>query len=364
MERLTPDMNLDAACAFVDAVEHDADEMRAGVAEDVASGRCFPDGMMPDPAIDYFPSGSNRPAEIRGLFRACENIGVTAHQVSANAEAELHQLAGHMVKVFIDSGAFSEVDLEHGPPRVVAPISEKEWSARLALYARLAFSLRDQLYCVAPDQVAFQKETLERLERYARHMKLVRGLFAHVIVPIQKGALSMAEFDRRAEKILGFSYIRGIPLKKDATKPRDLSAFLRERKPRAIHFLGLGIYSKGYDQLVAACRRAHPAVLITCDSARIPAVVGWGKDGASPRAYTKYRADISAADETLDTDQVCEEATRRTFADESRGRELDARNAGWFDRELYGTWEESQRERGLPTQRPGEQSELPLEEVG
>jgi hypothetical protein len=172
---------------------------------------------------DYFPSGSNHAGEIRGFTDAGMGVGVSAKHVDAAAVRELEALAGTGKKVFVDSGAFEEIkfnaprkntrrkkgkkkgtlprpdlpegslflprpDLPEGVPFDVKPMTPEIWDRVLGLYDRLTDSLGTQAYIVAPDKVADQGVTLERLTRYAERVKGARDKGANVIVAIQKGA--------------------------------------------------------------------------------------------------------------------------------------------------------------------------------
>ena len=238
----------------------------------------------------YFASGSNRPLEIRGLARAGADIGVAAPEVSAAAEAELHALAGSEVLVFIDSGAFSEVTFTAEGPKVVKPITAEAWTELLSLYGRLADSLGDQLWLVAPDQVGSQTVSLERLERYADQVRALRATGARILVPIQKGELTQAAFAAEVDRVLGFSdWIPAMPCKKAATTAEELAAFVAERKPAHVHLLGLGIRSRSLAAYLPAFE--GNATSVSLDACWITANVGLTngpKNG--PRRLTAARA--------------------------------------------------------------------------
>lgn len=236
---------------------------------------------------DYFASGSNHRGEIQGFHALGWNVGVAAPELTADAERELHSLAGKGTKVFVDSGAFSEIGFGPDGPFVKEPITDEEWNKRLALYERLAETLGPQLYAVAPDKVAFQDETLERLEKHAERVKKIREKGANILVPIQKGRRSMAEFDREAQRILGDdNFVRSIPMKKDATSTEELRAFLAEVKPARVHLLGLGPESGRYPEVAKAISEVSPTTVVTLDSVRITAAVGRDGKGGKPRRLT------------------------------------------------------------------------------
>lgn len=243
----------------------------------------------------YFASGSNHEGEIQGFASIGMNVGVAAPETGKAAEAALKKLAGTGTKVFVDSGAFSEIGFGPQGPYVKEPITDDEWNKRLDLYARLADSLGSQLYAVAPDKVAFQDDTYARLEKYARRIYQLRKRGANILVPLQKGALSLAEFDMKVEMLLGPDYIRAIPMKKDATTTADFEEFLRERQPKQIHLLGLGPQSDRYIEVMEAVRTLSPHTEVFLDSVRVTAGVERPKqkpDGS----WTKPRKLTAAQD--------------------------------------------------------------------
>lgn len=238
----------------------------------------------------YFASGSNRPADIRGFAAIGHAIGVAAHEVTANAEKELVALRGRGVRVFVDSGAFSEVEFGSAGVSVVAPIDDAGWRDRLALYRRLAVALGPQVYVVAPDRIGDQEETLRRLSRYAPELRELRALGANVLVPVQKGTKSQAAFVRDVEEAIGFSdFVHAIPSKKKATTVEELRAYLEEVRPARVHFLGLGLKNANAPAVLAALEEFVPGVDASFDSNLIAANVGRGKDGKNPRALTRAR---------------------------------------------------------------------------
>ena len=191
-------------------------------------------------------------------------------------DAEIETLKASGSQVFVDSGAFGEVRFDPQAGRMVdvRPITDADWHTRLDAYDRIAAALGSSCYLVAPDKVGDQAETLRRLARYAPRVRALRELGANVIVPLQRGELSGAEFDRECSRILGFSdYVRGIPSKKAAATVEEIAELSRSLPADArIHLLGLGPFGERYGKVIAAIDRA-PA-LVFCDSVRIKALVG------------------------------------------------------------------------------------------
>lgn len=231
-----------------------------------------------DPAdqVIAFASGSNHAGEIRGFAAVGQPVGVAADECRRACEGALIALAGTGLPVFVDSGAFSEVTFGPTGPRVVKPISHQDWLDRLAMYKRLADVLGDQLYAVAPDMVGFQNETLERLRKYRPQIAAIRKAGAHILVPFQRGSMSLPEFDRRVRDALGFSdYVVAFPMKKGATEPEAIEAFLDYRKPREIHLLGLGAKNPRATGVLSMIQEKSPETAISIDSNKLKAYVGW-----------------------------------------------------------------------------------------
>lgn len=240
----------------------------------------------------YFASGSNRVPEIRGLGKAGADVGVTVPRLSPAAEEEILRLAGSEVAIFVDSGAFSEVrfDADAGG-FVIDParhITHRQWKQILALYKRLGGVLRDQLWVVAPDRVGSQDETLLRLRRYAREIRELQDLGVQILVAMQKGDRSQAEFAALVDEALGFTdWLPALPCKKAATAPDEVRRFLDARRPPHVHLLGLGIRNRQAPQYMEAFAREGCTASVSMDSCWIAANVG--RQGRRPRRFTRAR---------------------------------------------------------------------------
>lgn len=229
-----------------------------------------------------FASGSNRPADIRSLELAGAAIGVNALERSANALEELKRTT---VPVFVDSGAFSEVDHKL---RVVAPILPETWRRILGTYLELGRALGSRLSVVAPDRVGDQVHTLDLLEEHKDDLRRLDELGVRVLVPMQRGMASQAGFFRVVREALrGIRWVPAIPGKKSATTAAELEVFAANVDFDDIHILGVGPRSRAYPELLAAIRRHAPRAMVTIDSAWIPAHVGRG--GKRPRLLTACR---------------------------------------------------------------------------
>jgi len=243
--------------------------------------------LEPAPAA-YFASGSNRPAEIRGLALAGADIGVVVTELSTVAIEELKTLAGTDVAVFVDSGAFSEVKWNdtRGAFDVVKPISDKRWELIMNVYEELAVALGDQLSVVAPDRVGNQRLTLALIARHAGQLMKLRELGAKVLVPIQKGELSQAQFGAAINGRIGPRWwIPAMPCKKAATTPAEVARYVEVMAPRHVHLLGVGIRNRKAQAYADAF--AGTETSFSMDSCWIAANAG--RSEAKPRRFTAAR---------------------------------------------------------------------------
>ena len=238
------------------------------------------------PRVTVFASGANEAREIRGFRLAGVPVGVAVSHVR---EAAILELLNQPFPVFADSGAFSEVAIDVQGVHVVAPISHDEWLRRLAIYRRLACRLGGRLSVVAPDRVADQAVTLDRLTRYRPQMEEIAGLGSEIMIPVQNGQLSPAEFYRQAVEASGLSLVPAMPMKKAATAFDGVLAFVREIQPRRIHLLGIGYETRRARRLVELLLSADPELLVSMDSNRIRAVTG--KDRKMTTLETQMRSE-------------------------------------------------------------------------
>jgi hypothetical protein len=252
----------------------------------------------------YFVSGASAPADVRGLAHFSVPLGVSVSELSKPA---LRVLLGYwarpLLRVFVDSGAFSEVDRRGA---VVAPITDDAWVARVRVMHQIAAAFGPpagedygpRVWVVAPDRVGDQPETLRRLALHAEAMRACRALGARVVVPIQRGALTAAAFDAACCEALGFGdFTRGIPGNKVAMPAEELEGFLRARRPDRVHLLGVGPRGATYEPLTTLVRRVLGEVEMSCDSNAIAASVGKTNGaGGGPRAVTNWQNDMKRGD--------------------------------------------------------------------
>lgn len=318
-----------------------------------------------DIRASYYASGSNRPGHIQGFSDLGQAVGVAAPDLDREGEDALHALAGTGVQVFVDSGAFSEVEfnvphkcsssaackagecvgngelprveLPVGAPFTAAPIEHADWLRILDLYARLALSLGDQLHVVAPDKVAHADETLARLRRYQPRLCELLDLGAHVLCVAQgtpEGAevpeqlrVDHVEVDREIERILGRSdYTRALPCKKNATSVAQVRRFAAQRRPERLHCLGLGIRNHDAARVAQAIVDESPDTLLSFDSCLLRESCGKANGRASHPAEThKGRRLLTAAKDIV--------AARDGFSPRTKDQE-------WHRRAIRLAWDE------------------------
>ncbi len=307
-------------------------------------------------AAEHFTSGVNDPGEARGLAMSGRHFGITCSDIRTGLVDELELYTHCLQRLFVDSGAFSEVDFpKNAAPVAARPIQHETWIARLELAARLADTFGPRCYVVAPDRVGCQATTLERLARYAPHVAAIAARRAQIIVPVQKGALPMSEMFRQACEILGLRQlpIAGVPMKKDATSLDDLAELVRSLPwfGARIHLLGLGPKAKNgyFAKVVRVIKSIRPNVAITSDATQaIRGEVGRtnarhgvrGDDAPGGRRRLTVAQDRAHAMGLRGSEKKA--AGIAMVGGIERDLELEAANAaGWFDVELFDNVEEA-----------------------
>jgi hypothetical protein len=226
------------------------------------------------------------------MARVGMDVGVAAPHVTAASEAELVALAGTDVQVFVDSGAFSEVEFSPavGGFVVADEITDAEWLDRLALYQRLGAALGSQAWLVAPDQVGSQDVTLARLARFAPQLASIAATGARLMVVAQKGAMTQAAFYQAAVEASGLAglpnVVAALPCKKAATTPAEVALFVAASGAPHVHLLGKGPQARDVGAYLAPFATCEASVSL--DSCWITANAGLTNGrGGDARRYTK-----------------------------------------------------------------------------
>lgn len=299
---------------------------------------------------EHFNSAINDKGEIRGVVGSGRHVGITASVMRPGMLRELAIGRHSLTRLFVDSGAFAEVDRKD-VFKIVKPITHVVWKKRLKLYRWAAATYRDRAYLVAPDQVANQVVTMERMRRYALDIAFCASYGAQIIVPVQKGAMPMGEFYALAVTALCLRFdqaIAGIPMMKDATSLAELREFC-EALPwfgARIHLLGIGPKARGgrFWKAIDAIKSVRPNCKVTSDSALVIGIVGSsnGPKG-TPRIYTKLQAEARA--KGMKGSDAKEYALMGEGFAKLDANRVRAEDAGWFDEELYDSAEEARAHR-------------------
>lgn len=233
----------------------------------------------------WYCSGASQLADMLGLADAQHPLGVCIPVLSAPARRALRDLD---VPAFLDTGAFSEVEIGPGGPVVTRPMDEATWDRITVIGLELVRARRASTLLVAPDRVGDQAVTIERLARWAGRMREAEDAGAVVVLPCQRGAMPLHVFAREAIAAAGLrAPALGIPGNKAAASPLEVGAVVSTSRPAALHLLGCGPERRHTGRLVAAARRAGHAGPITCDSSGIVALVGRANGpGGRPRPLT------------------------------------------------------------------------------
>ncbi len=250
----------------------------------VARGLEFPFGPLAAPTLPiepvaYFASGSNHAGEIAAFADLGHDIGVSAREIGPTGIAALLALAGTDVQVFADSGAFGERDRKTF--ELTKPMTELDWDRVLGIYDQLSV-LGDQLHVVATDRVGCQTTTIELLLRYRDRLRALHARGVRVLMPVQKGSRTQADFYRRCCEILGFEPVPALPCKKAATTTNEAADFVAAIQPRTVHLLGLGMRSPKAFDFLYRISLTSPGTQIQMDAVVIAAMVG--RDGIDGKA--------------------------------------------------------------------------------
>ncbi len=294
----------------------------------------------------HFMSGLNDPGEIEGALRAGHWIGITASEIRPGLLETIDMFAGGPSGLFIDSGAFGEVDFIPYPVvNKKRELHDVDWDEVFELYQWAAMTWRPtRLFLVAPDRVGDQEHTLKLLEKYAPRVAAISALSenrVNWIVPVQKGKRSMSSFFQLECEILGLRTppIAGIPMKKDATKPEELFVFA-ENLPFfgcRIHLLGKGVAAKDYGSIISTLKAIRPQLTITSDSTHRRWIGSTNGPGHGPRIYT--RESEVARQRGVRGSGVKQHAMQTSINTETAEYLQRAREEGWYDVELEGEGE-------------------------
>jgi Family of unknown function (DUF6884) len=232
--------------------------------------------------VTYFVSGANSPGDMLGFAATGHDVGATVSEFVKAPRGDrpttmeaLGELAETDTLVFLDSGAFGEVDDQL---RTVKHISTAEWHKRLAIYEAVARLLGDRLYVVVPDRIGDQEKTLARQARHRDQLQRIHALGANLLVPLPRGELSPHHQLEASAIVLDIpvaDLIPALPTVKAAMTLDEAVDFVAEAEPARVHLLGMSPLGTHFDEYVAALRSVDPELGISCDAARMQAISGY-----------------------------------------------------------------------------------------
>ena len=187
-------------------------------------------------------------------------LGIDIGLLSApGMKALANGIVNHRARVFIDSGAFSlfRKNLKNHQTAqqlsLVGANEAPEWKTMdftkvLAKYDAVMDAIDEANpaeehiippYFVMPDIIGDQEGTAGL---YREHRDWIRGQIQfnpNCIVPLQVGAKTLADAYREIVGTLGVDqFVVGIPSQEEAVSNQELIEFIREIKPKRVHFLG------------------------------------------------------------------------------------------------------------------------------
>lgn len=230
---------------------------------DGADGGADADGLA---GVTVYRSGMSSRSDFTGYANASVPIGVQIGDLSEPMAGLLAEYNAKGGLLFIDSGAF-------GAFRKGRAINfQRVLAAYRALIAQLP--RKSGVALVMPDVIGDQAATLALLRQYADEIVAFIAEGCDVIVPIQKGGLSLAEAYAAIIGILGTDQFRvALPSNKVAVTTEEAIEFAAQVMPRGIHLLGIA-KQKRFAALVAGLRRAAPAARLSSDANFLRAMVG------------------------------------------------------------------------------------------
>lgn len=219
--------------------------------------------------VTVYRSGSSARADFKGFSEARVPVGVEIGELSGPGMELVARYNDSGGAVFVDNGSFAA-------SRSTRPIDFDKVFAR---YGELAARLpnKDLAAFVMPDVVGDQDATLELIARYAEKVREFIRLGLDVLVPIQKGRLSLVEAYRKTVEIIGSADFRAaFPSKRAAVSDEELIDFIRHTGHARIHLLGIGKQARLVG-LVESAREQWPALDISSDANFLRAMVGRGR---------------------------------------------------------------------------------------
>ncbi|HEX7906777.1 MAG TPA: methyltransferase domain-containing protein [Paraburkholderia sp.] len=201
--------------------------------------------------VGRFASGLSRARDFGAAGHAGHAVGVDVGQLSEKAMDELAEMvAVRQTPVFVDSGAYSLFRKQQADIAAGKDVEPLDFGQILARYDRLAelIHAKNEVeekvpapLVSLPDVIGDQQGSLDLLAEHKSWIQATAGFnVLRMMVPCPKGPkYSLSAYYEAAVKAAGTdNFVVGIPTVANPWSPEEVAAFLRDRKPRAVHFLG------------------------------------------------------------------------------------------------------------------------------
>jgi hypothetical protein len=200
-------------------------------------------------------------------------------------------------RVLVDNGAVQEVDL--ATMQTQAAITDDQWQLRMGRFVELARRYGDAAWLITPDKVGDQAESIRRLERYAPRLREAAGHGAVLLLTLQPGPLDPVGLEERLRtslrgvpdrQIVPAFPMRLVPGERRTVTPLPvLVDYVRRRRPRVVHLLGMGPKSRQLTTVLQALAAASPSTRVTLDAAVVRSVAARAWTDEKPAAEQQVR---------------------------------------------------------------------------
>ena len=174
--------------------------------------------------ITTYKSGSSAKSDILGYIEANSPIGITAIDASAPVRNIVSRYISTGGRVFVDSGAFRNFKSRLKDPTVKLINFDHVFACYEDIIAGCTNT--QSLIVVAPDSVGDQEYSYQLLVRYLPKIKNFLSFGVNLMVPLQKGELSIAKYYKKTVRLLGCDFICGLPSNAKALSKDEVFQFL------------------------------------------------------------------------------------------------------------------------------------------
>jgi len=219
-----------------------------------------------DASVLVYRSGANNISDMKGYINAGKALGVCALEVSANAKALLCEYVKAGGQCMVDSGAFRLFNA-----RMRGKICEDlDFDKILTVYEEIVNQAGGgDITIVAPDIVGDQEASFLLLVQFQDKIRRLAKLDAKVMVPLQRGALTINDYYEKVVNLLGKDFVWGIPSNAKSLSKTEILDFVSEFKPSAVHFLGCS-----ENHIMHQAMTKSPNTRFSSDATRLRAQIG------------------------------------------------------------------------------------------